>query len=196
MKPEDYFAQAQALLPPGAAWPRRQDGVMAGLLRAMADFFFRAHHDAETVLKEIDPRTTTFLIDEFERMLALPEQCVTILEVEQTLEQRRGAAWSKLTAQGGASIPFFVEVARRSGYPDTTIETYRPLTCDGDCDGALWSEVDRWTWQLNIAAAAAVRQADCNSACDEPLATWGDEGFECYINQNKPAETTAIFAYQ
>ena len=196
MTPENYLAQLFALLPRGPAWPRKPNGVLGRLLMVASMTFARIDIRARTMVNEADPRTTSWLLPLFENMLGLPEPCVTMTGVKQTLEQRRAAVVARLTEIGGASKAFFVFAAKKLGYPNAAIETYRPMTCNDDCNDALWSQFDRWTWQISVPYDdAGVFTATCNSDCNSPLFVWGDAGFECCIDQIKPAETVVIFAY-
>lgn len=196
MTPENYLSQLFALLPRGPAWPRKPDSVLGRVLAAAAAMFARVDNRAGSMIDEADPRTTSWLLPEFEKMLGLPEPCVAMTGADQTIEQRRAAVVARLTEVGGASKAFFIAVAKKLGYPDAVIETYRPMNCNDDCNDALWSEWDRWTWQISVPYDdAGVFIANCNSDCNAPLKQWGNAGFECYISQIKPAETEVVFAY-
>lgn len=196
MTPENYQRQLFALLPRGPAWPPKADSILGKLLFAVALMFARVDARARTMSDEADPRTTSYLLPDFEAMLGLPEPCVTATGANQTIDQRRAAVVARLTEIGGASKPYFIAAAEKLGYPGATIQTYRPMTCNDDCNDALWSEWDRWTWQISVPYDdAGVFIATCNSDCNAPLKTWGDAGFECFFNQVKPAETTVVFAY-
>lgn len=196
MTPKNYLSQLFSLLPRGPAWPRNPDSIIGRLLLAVADMFARIDARTRSMIDEADPRTTTWLLPLFEKMLGLPEPCVTMSGISQSIEQRRAAVVARLTEIGGASKRFFIFLAKKMGYPNAVIDTYRPMTCNDDCNDALWSQGDRWTWQIAVPYDdAGVFVATCNSDCNTPLQTWGDVGFECFIEQIKPTETTVIFAY-
>lgn len=196
MTPQNYRSQLFALLPRGPAWPRKPDSILGRFLLAVADMFARVDARARTMVDEADPRTTSWLLPLWENMLGLPEPCVAVTNTTQTIDQRRAAVVARLTEIGGASRLFFIAVAEKLGYPNAVIETYRPMNCNDDCNDALWTEADRWTWQIAIADdEAGVFVATCNSDCNAPLQAWGNVSFECFIDQIKPAETTVIFAY-
>jgi len=189
---EDYLHQLQALLPQGPAWPRDPEAVLTQLLAALAEEYARVDQRGEDLVNEADQRTTSELLADWERVAGLPDVCVTI---EQTVEQRRAALVSKLTSLGGQSRQYFIDLADAMGYPGVTITEYRPMNCNDDCNDALWSELDRFTWLLTLPAIGGTFIMNCNSTCDDALASWGDEAIECRINHFKPAHTTAYFAY-
>lgn len=192
MTADDYLQHLQALLPQGPAWPRAADADLTKLLRAFADEFERVDFRVDGVFNEFDPRTTSELISDWERVAALPDPCVTS---DQSIEQRRAALVSKLIAQGGQSRQYFIDMAGSMGYPAATVDEYSQMVCDEDCDAALWSAPDEFVWQINLPSDGAVFEMDCESSCDDALMIWGDEAIECRINRYKPAHTTVIFAY-
>lgn len=178
------------LLPPTSVDP--SGPVISAELAADGLALDRALASVDQLLLEMDPRTTSQLLADWERVVGLPDPCVT---TAQTVDQRRAALVSKLAALGGQSRAYFIGLATTLGYPGATIDEYRPMTCNDTCTSALWSAADRFAWQINLPSTGGVFIANCNSACDSPLAAWGDQAVECRINRYKPAHTTAIFAY-
>lgn len=195
MTTADYLAQLQALLPPGIAWARRAAATLTKLLAAFADEFARVDQRAADLVEESDPRTTSEMLPDWERVAGLPDPCVAVLGVEQTVEQRRAALVAKLTALGGQSRQYYIDLVAALGYPGATIDEYRPMTCNSNCNDALWSEDDRFAWQINLPSDGGVFRMNCNSPCDSPLAAWGDDAVECRIQRLKPGHTTALIAY-
>jgi uncharacterized protein YmfQ (DUF2313 family) len=189
---ENYVQQLQSLLLLGKAWTRNLDSVLTSLLKGIAKEFARIDARADDLIRESDPRTTSELIEDWERVADLPDQCVT---VAQTLEQRRVSLTSKLTMQGGQSKKYFINLAASMGYADATIDEYRPMNCNDDCNDALYSADDRYFWTINLPSTSGIFVMNCNSTCNDALQAWGDEAIECRINKYKPAHTTAIFAY-
>ncbi|MDP2153795.1 MAG: DUF2313 domain-containing protein [Methylotenera sp.] len=189
---ENYVQQLQSLLLLGKAWTRNVDSVLTNLLKGIAKEFARIDARADDLIMESDPRTTSELIEDWERVADLPDPCVT---VAQTIEQRRVALTSKLTMQGGQSRKYFINLAASMGYADATIDEYRPMNCNDDCNDALYSADDRYFWTINLPSTSGIFVMNCNSTCNDALRAWGDEAIECRINKYKPAHTTAIFAY-
>lgn len=192
LKASAYLQQLQNLLPRGLAWPRAPGAYLTKLLSAFAEEFARIDSRVDALLNEADPRTTSEMLVDWERVAGLPDPCVT---EDQTVEQRRAALVTKLTLLGGQSRAYYIDIAAGLGYADATIDEYRPMTCNDDCNDALNSFDDRFTWQINLPAEGGIFLANCQSPCNSPLAAWGDEAIECRINRYKPAHTTVIFAY-
>ena len=193
MTADDYLRQLQALLPQGSAWPRERDAVLTKLLGVFADEFARVDRRGQDLLDEADPRTTSDLLADWERVAGLPDTCLT---AEQTVQQRRAALVSKLTSLGGQSRQYFIDMAAALGYPGATITEFRPLNCNDNCNSAMNDESERFTWRINLPNSnTGVFIMNCNSSCNDALGAWGDEVLECRINYFKPAHTTALFAY-
>ncbi|HSH72333.1 MAG TPA: putative phage tail protein [Methylophilaceae bacterium] len=192
LETDDYLAQLRELLPPGPAWPRDNDSLLTKLLTGWAEEFARIDARADDLVDEADPRTTSELLPDWERVVGLPDPCVT---VNQSVDQRRAALVSKLTSIGGQSRQYFLDLAFSLGYIGSSIEEYRPFNCTDDCNDALYSELDRFVWTLFLPSNSGIYIMNCNSACNSPLQAWGDEVIECRVNRYKPAHTKAIFAY-
>lgn len=190
---EENLQQLLLLLPKGPAWPREVDTVLYAQLANFADELARINLRVIDLVNESDPRTTRELLPDWERVAGLPDPCVVSDEL--TIEQRQIALTTKLTLRGDQSRTYFINLAAGMGYPDATIDEFRPMTCNDNCNDALYSEGDIWTWQINLPSDGGIVYANCNSDCTVPLQSWGDEAIECRINRYKPAHTTVIFAY-
>lgn len=68
---DDYIRLLSALLPPGPAWSA-SDPAIAGAAQSLT----RAHQRADALMRELDPRTTTELINRWERLCGLPDECI------------------------------------------------------------------------------------------------------------------------
>jgi len=69
------------------------------------------------------------------------------------------------------------------------------MTCNDNCNDALYSEADCFVWTLKLPSTGGTFIANCNGNCNDALASWGDLPLQCAINGDKPAHTTALFAY-
>ncbi|SBW12027.1 conserved hypothetical protein [uncultured Alphaproteobacteria bacterium] len=186
----EYLAQAQRLLPAGSVWPRHPEAVLTQMLTGVAQFLARVDADATAFVDEMDPRTTTAWITDWERITALPDLCSGEAG---TLSERRDQVVARLIASGGQSIPYFVSVAAALGYA-ITVEEHVTLTCVDPCDGCLnpWPWPRTWTVH---APAETIREMPCDGASDEPLRIWGNHPLECTLSRWKPAHTNVLFAY-
>jgi uncharacterized protein YmfQ (DUF2313 family) len=173
-------------LPPGSydtAAP-----LLSAELAAEGNALDEAQRSADAILREIDPRTASSTLEDWERVLGLSA-------VGLSKEQRQAKAGAKYYARGGQSRPYFIGVAERLGFPGTTITEYKRANCNGSCNQALYSEADLFVWTMNIPASGGYFAANCNSNCNSALGSWGYSTLENAINQNKPAHTTVRFNY-
>lgn len=152
-----------------------------------------AMRNADIILNESDPRTTYGMLSDWERVAGLPDSCSATLAL--SVEQRQAALTAKITMRGGQSRPYFIAMAAKLGFPGATITEFRPMTCNDTCNDALWGEVDRFAWQINLPSAGGIFVASCNSDCNAALASWGNAMVECAIRKFRPGHTTPVFAY-
>lgn len=175
MTAEDYAAQLAALLPAGPAWQPTPDTLLGRIVLAIGTELARVHARADTLSIEADPRTTTELLPEWELTAGLPARCVN---VAQSIEQRRAALLARLTGTGGASRAYFIGVAAAYGYT-VTIE-----------------EPALHTWRMRSTEVVGITRFRAGlSTAGDPLASFGNEAFECLFNRIKPAHTALLFAY-
>lgn len=191
MSAEQYANQLRALLPRGEAWRAERGSLMDSLLLAIATEFARIDARGGDLLNEADPRTTVELLEDWERVLGLPNPCIT---EEQTNAQRRAAVVEKVRRLGGQSVAYFLQVAESLGY-DITITEFRPFVAGSDAGDPLTNGDWIFTWQVNGPEVTTTDFKVGVSAVGEPLRTWGNEELECVINQLKPAHTHVLFAY-
>jgi uncharacterized protein YmfQ (DUF2313 family) len=178
-------------LPPVSVDPNEPN--LHNELAALANALDAAEASADALLQEADPRTTTAMMGDWERVYGLPDRCVT---TEQSWDQRRAALVSLATMVGEQSRPFFLNIAAQLGFPGATITEFVPASCDSNCESIVYSEDDRSVWRITLPAIGGVFVATCESACDSPLSSWGNAAVECRINRFKPADTAVLIAYQ
>jgi len=189
---DEYRDALAALLPTGAAWPRDPQSRLMCFLSGLAAEYSRLDARAAQLLAETDPASTTELLSDWERVVGLPDPCVT---AAQTVAQRRQALEGRLTAVGGQSRRFFIELAARLGYNITIDEfasaaaaTAAGITFTGD----EWAHI----WRVNVPAAVSITYFRAGAgAVGEPLRAWSNEVLECQFNRYKPAHTRVLFAY-
>lgn len=191
MNADQYREQLQALLPPGRAWSREPGSVLANVLGSLAQEFARVDTRAINLLDEADPRTTTELIEDWERVLGLPDLCT---ELAGTLAGRRGAATTKLTASGYQTPAYYTAAAAALGY-QIGIEEFMPYESGHLVHGVEVTPA-QWPYVFRVHAPdTTVTEFTCLSPCTEPLQSWGNDQLECLINRIKPAHTHALFSY-
>ncbi len=188
-----WLAALQALLPPGRAFTREPDGVLSKVLGAIAAMYLAAQLKVEALLAQADPRHASSMLPDWEAMLGLPDRCTPS---GQTILDRQRAAYQRLVEQGGQSRSYFIGLAGLLGEAAVTITEFKRMTCNSNCNSALYSLADVFTWRANIPHAALnVRLMNCNSNCNSALQQYTPSTIECAFKERKPAHTSVIFAY-
>jgi hypothetical protein len=127
------------LLPPGVLWLFEADSILSKSILALSDEFARATGRALDLVEESDPRTATETLDEWERVLGLPDDTVTA--VPTTTAGRRLAIVQKLIRQGGKTLPSTWPlprlVATRSPCMTTTGQPFSALATAGPALDAM-----------------------------------------------------------
>lgn len=193
IRSQDEYREALAgLLPTGGAWPRDPGSSLMRFLASLAAEMERLDARAAQLLAETDPASTTELLPDWERVVGLPDPCVTLA---QTVAERRLALEGRLTSVGGQSRRFFIELASRLGYSITIDEfassaaaTAAGITFTGD----EWAS----TWRVNVPTIVSITPFRAGAgAAGEPLRAWSNEVIECQFVRYKPAHTRVLFAY-
>lgn len=188
----EYQDALSALLPQGAAWSREVQAPLMRFLGALALELSRVDGRAAQLLAETDPASTTELLADWERVVGLPDPCVTLA---QTVAERRLALEGRLTSVGGQSRAFFIGLAARLGYSVTIDEfaSSAAATAAGiPFTGSGWAN----TWRVNVPTAVSVTPFRAGAgAAGEPLRAWSNEVIECQFKRYKPAHTSVLFAY-
>lgn len=176
------------LLPPVAYDPNAP--LLAAELDAEGAALDAAQIAAELILTEADPRSTSYLLPDWERVLGLPDPCAGQLP---TIDLRRAAVVAKITQRGGQSRPFFIALAAKLGFI-ITITEFSQYSVISPVNAPLCGWPWCFTWQVN-AQLNTVRYLSVISGVNEPLATWGNALLECAIGRFKPAHTVVQFSY-
>lgn len=189
---DEYRDALAALLPTGAAWPRDPAAVVQQLLGSLAAELARLDMRAAQLLAETDPASTSELLPDWERVVGLPDPCVTTV---QTVAERRQALEGRLTSVGGQSRRFFIDLAARLGY-SITIDEFASASAATAAGISFTGDGWAHTWRVNVPTAVAVTPFRVGAgSVGEPLRVWSNEVIECQFNRYKPAHTVVLFAY-
>jgi uncharacterized protein YmfQ (DUF2313 family) len=114
------------------------------LLRSLAGELQRFDGRLCDLLEESDPRTTVEALEDWERVLGLPDAC---FGSGGTVDERRRIVVALLLMQGGQSAAYFVSLAALFGWEIAVEEVFPGLQMDishfGECEFAVdWSGFD------------------------------------------------------
>jgi uncharacterized protein YmfQ (DUF2313 family) len=179
---EAYARQLKQLLPPGKLWLLEEDSVLSAFMLGLAEEFARVDARGQALLEEADPRTSTELLAEWERVLGLPDDAV--LSIPSTEEGRRLAVVTKLLATGGQSKAYFQALAAVAGYSVSiydafglTVARVGRTRAGQRCVGTAWAH----TWRVTVSPPTG------------PALT--TQELERFIRRAAPAHTAVIFTY-
>ncbi|WP_432473345.1 YmfQ family protein [Amphritea sp. HPY] len=189
-----YRQQLVALSPPGLAWNTEPNSDYSACLDVFASALARFDNNIAIALEELDPRTATALLPEWERLLALPDTCTP---AAQTIQQRREAAHAKYVMKGGQSKAYFIALAAKLGY-SITIDTFKPFICGiSQCGYELNPADMRFVWRVNVPGERSIYfRAGVSAPGEELLHIVSAAELECVFRKLQPSHTDLFFNYQ
>jgi uncharacterized protein YmfQ (DUF2313 family) len=169
-----YSSLLGRLSPRGKAWTftRAQTGLRL-FFDAMGEELARAHNRLIDLIDESDPRTTTELIDGWERNLGLPDSCDP--SPPTTLADRRAAAHAKLIARGGSQPGILYDVIEAAGYDSTEIQLGAMFRADESAVDERLYDDEAWAFVWFVWRATTPSQ--------------GWERLQCLLDRIKPSHT-------
>lgn len=182
------------LFPNGRAWNKLRNSKFTKLIETYSKEFVRVHKRVDQVLEEADPRTISETMDDWERVLGLPDSCT--FGVDQSFEERKLTILQKLTTGGGANAAFFEEIATQFGYPDVKVTNYKRCRSGAARSGDSITNIG-WEFVFRISSPDALAQtAKSGSAkSGDPIRKFGNPIMECVMQKLKPAHTTIDFSF-
>lgn len=196
MTARDYLELVWSLYPKGRAWVREHGGVLENINGVIAEECARVDARAVNLFEEADPRTTTELLEDWEKEFGLPDECTPL---GATVEERRAAVLFKRNFEGSMTLAWYKELARILGY-DVDTWNWRPFVCGlSECGPAfmLGPEETRYIWQVDVYGWAAAWFECGVSECYDPLGSWRDaDELICRLSKWAPAYSDVIFDYK
>jgi uncharacterized protein YmfQ (DUF2313 family) len=191
----DYLKVLQQLLPPGLALTRDPSSNLTALLSAFAEVLVGVDASVAGLYDEADPRTTSQLLPDWERVCGLPDPAVA--GAAQSLVERRAWLLLRLTSIGGQSAAYFIALAAQLG-ATITITKYQPWGCGYGMtgrdqlsgDGSLW-----FLWQVNMPQQIVYYFQVGASQIGDPLGYVRTGVIEALFARYQPAYGTLIFNY-
>ncbi|SIP96425.1 putative phage tail protein [Bosea sp. TND4EK4] len=194
---EQVQADLIAHAPRGWVWPQAapvaKPSLFETLFKPLAKRIAALEETAEAMLEEIDPRTATLLLPDFERVLG-PDPCGRDPGT-MSLEQRRQLAHQRWTARGGASISYFVGLAAKRGVAIAIVENRVSMADAAVAGDELIESPEQFCWTVELALLGEIVAKVNESQAGDLLLDITLSDVECDIRRAKPAHTDVAFRY-
>lgn len=206
---EKYKRLLPNLLPRGKLWQPKEQPIFKQLLDSFAVELCRVEERAKDLLREADPRQALELLEDYERLLGLPDECSP---EGPSLQDRRDQILRSLTNVGGLSKEFYEFIGLQLGFVITVENRVnfivgrgtvgQPLTnyfnrtfVVGDTVGMQLKEIG-WRYYFNVEMPATA--ADIFVVGDtvgNPLVLFSNPLIECTMRKLKPAHSAVTFTF-
>ncbi|MDR6957473.1 uncharacterized protein YmfQ (DUF2313 family) [Pseudomonas brassicacearum] len=191
---EQYQSQLRSLLPSGPAWDPERVPELDEVLEGIAQELARLDARAADLLNEMDPAGVSELVSDWERVMNLPDPC---LGLKPLFGDRRVAVRERLTAVGGQTTAYFIDIARSQGYPNATVTEFRAPRMGQSRFGAarFGSRNAQFIWVLNTGGRQSLGRRFGASYWGERFGVNPGSALECLIHRNAPAHTLVFINY-
>lgn len=193
----DYARALLALLPPGAAFSRDEDTVLFALLLALGAEPARVDQAAAALLEELFPATATDTLQDWARLVGVPEAGDP---PPVDLEDLRKRIAAKMASGGGINPAFYLALADAYGHAGATITTFpfEGFLLGSSQLGVTQIGVGRsFDWEINLPDVVvipnfALGQSLLGATC---LTTGQDLAFEKAVERHNRATRPVTVTY-
>ena len=204
-----YKSLIRSLLPSGKAWSFGNASIADKVFEAIATEFCRVEERVNDLLFEADPRQSIELLEEWERLVGLPDECSP--EVENEIE-RRQLVLQRLTQIGALNGDFYEFIGQQLGFDITVTDvkafragfaragdrcfTYKTTAfAAGSTAGQV---LVKYGWRFFFLVDLPATAADIFRAGDtagDRLREFENPLIECTIKKLKPAHAGVTFIF-
>jgi uncharacterized protein YmfQ (DUF2313 family) len=203
---EKYSSTIKKLFPTGWAFRFYSGLNLTKIIDSLSIEPDRVEQRAYKLLDELDPNTTYEMLDNWERLLRIPDECTP--PGDPTIYERRVRILQKLTTGGGQSRAFFKLIAEQLGYDADIIDVVNfrdfrvgasrvgeklsnSTTPGGGVGAAGWA----YTFQIKAPAELTRPFRVGQGSVGQRLVLVENQTLECVIRKFAPAHVTVIFSY-
>lgn len=195
---DKYSKILRRLMPQGWAWISVNDpnSITYKLLYSLSAEFCRIDERAKELINEVDPNTTFELLEDWERLLGLPDECDGT--EDKSIQERRARVIQVLTTRGGQNEDFYKRLASNFGFDIDVISAsdQPPFTVGKSRVGDKLTNGD-WKFAFVIEAPAEflTRFRVGQSTTGDRLVTVGNNTLKCLMEKYKPAHAVVLFNF-
>lgn len=194
MNDADYKKLLLQLQPQGLAWNKDEGSNLNKLVGGEAKEFARVEAAAVKTLRELNPLTTTELIEEWAAIALGDDDCVKNLT---TPEQKRLAVMAKLQALGGSDKIYFQNVAKAAGFLVSVSDGFQQFRAGSSRSGdRVLGDGFAYTWEVRSPSETLRYFRAGSGRAGDPIVYFGNAFLECLLESIKPFHTEIIFRYQ
>jgi uncharacterized protein YmfQ (DUF2313 family) len=205
---QNYVDFLQKHFPRGFAWFQSRPSIIDALVNSIAEEPCRIEERGHKFLDEMDPNTTFEMLENWERLLNIPDECSP--PGDPSIFERRVRVLQKLTTGGGQNDGFYRLIAQQLGYDIDVldVENFRDFRVgisrvgealtnstlpNGTTGPAGWA----FAFRIKAPIEDFVRYFRVGqSTVGERLVLVENTTLECVIEKYKPAHTTVLFSYE
>lgn len=208
-KLSDYLKLWKNLFPLGRLWRFLDQPQLTALLQAFSEEPCRVDERVQDLLREADPRQSLELLEDWERLLGLPDECSP---EDQDVAERREQVVQKLTDTGGLSAGRYEFLGQQLGFEidvydnppfraglsragDALTNSFFDVFRAGDRAGEQLT-LSGWQFYFTVELPATSAQIfRAGSRAGERLRLFENPLIECTIQKLKPAHTAVFFRF-
>ena len=196
-----YKKLLRKLFPQGWAWASK--GVDSTDLKKLIDSLAiepcRVEDAANDFINDVYPDTTVDLLEDWERVLNLPDECD--LTENPTISERQTRVTQVLTTRGGQNAEFFITLAGQFGFDVDLIDIqdYIPFRAGEARAGDSLTNGD-WIYTFTVSAPVSLaglkRFRASEGVAGDRLLDASNPTLECLLQKHKPAHTIVLFSFK
>jgi uncharacterized protein YmfQ (DUF2313 family) len=186
-------AELLQISPPGAAYPSDPNSNWGRQLLPLASEISLVEAQAEAMLLEIDPRTTEYLLPEYQQMLGPDPYGRDLLPLSTAQQQQ--LAWQRLTWRGGQSKAYFIALAASLGVT-INITEQRPAIYGRAVYGDRYLiSPEQFTWIVTMPSSSVEYARYGSARYGDDYSNFQPNSVQDVIAAEEPAHTLAVFSY-
>lgn len=190
----DYTQQLQQLLPAGPAWDKDLYPLPHDVIQSFARALSSVDKRNNDLLSEMFPATIRELLVDWERVMGLPDPC---LGEAGSSSERIASVIRRFSEVGRQDAAYFVDIARRFGYPDAWVEEWRAPRFGrmrfGQARFGGWNNQFIWVMHMETRLPGSTRFGAARFG--ERFGSNPNDIVECVIRRYAPAHTQVYFDY-
>ena len=196
-----YKKLLRKLLPTGWAWQAKSitDSDLKNLIDSLATEPCRVENAAFEFINDVYPDTTVDLLEDWERVLNLPDECDPA--TGQTITERQTRVVQVLTTRGGQNADFFITLAGQFGFDVSLIDIvdHVPFRAGQARAGDALTNGD-WIFAFTVIAPLSLAATKFFRASEgragDRLLDASNPTLQCLLQKHKPAHTIVLFSFK